>query len=251
MLRALLGLASRHQMNLRLPAAPGYEARVIERPGQWMPAADLAALLDEMRQLAARATPGGSLSYGVLSGAPERLENAVLTLVRDSAGRLVAFNALALMDLRLGRRPVQVLHLGLVLIDPANRARGLSWVLYGLTCFLLLVRGGLRPIWVSNVTQVPAIVGMVAESFGQVFPAPVLGSRPPPRRSLTHLLLARQIMAGIAMSSASARGAVRRGPLRHRQCLYRRVRGAEEAAGRLRAAPRPGLPRLLRRRAGL
>ena len=59
---------------------------------------------------------------------------------------------------------------------------------------LLLVRGGLRPIWVSNVTQVPAVVGMVAESFGQVFPAPPRPGRPAPRRSLTHLLVARQIM---------------------------------------------------------
>jgi hypothetical protein len=195
MLRALLGLVGHHHLNLGLPAAPGYEARVIERPGLWMTPKELARLLEEMRALAARATPGDSLGYGVLSGAQDRLDNSVLTLVRRSDGRLVAFNALALMDLRLGPRRVEVLHLGLVLVDPEDRARGLSWVLYGLTCFLLLVRGGLRPIWVSNVTQVPAVVGMVAESFGQVFPAPPLPGRAVARRSLTHLLLARQIMA--------------------------------------------------------
>jgi hypothetical protein len=200
MLRAILGLSGRKHLNLSLPAAPGYDARVIERPGLWMPQAELQGILAEMRALAARATPGGGLSYGVLSGAQERLDRAILTLVRDREGRLVAFNALSVMDLTLGRGPVQVLHLGLVLIDPGARARGLTWVLYGLTCFLLLVRGGLRPVWVSNVTQVPAIVGMVADSFGQVFPAPArsdpaLPAKPPARRSLTHLLLARRIMA--------------------------------------------------------
>ena len=162
-----------------------------------MPHAPLHDLLAHLRAIAARASPGGSLTYGVLSGDRDRLSSTVITLIRrKSDGRPVGFNALAIMDLTLGPRQVKVLHLGLVLVDPDDRARGLSWVLYGLTCFLLLVRGGLRPLWVSNVTQVPAIVGMVAESFGQVFPAPQTATRPAPRRSLSHLLLARQIMAG-------------------------------------------------------
>jgi hypothetical protein len=195
MLRTLLGLARQDHLDLALPAAPGYTARVIERPGLWMDPDRLAALVADLRAVAARATPGGPLSYGVLSGDPERLSQSIITLVRRTAdGRPVAFNALAVIDLTLGPRRVEVLHLGLVLVDPEERARGLSWVLYGLTCFLLLVRGGLRPIWVSNVTQVPAVVGMVAESFGQVFPAPPRPGRPAPRRSLTHLLVARQIM---------------------------------------------------------
>lgn len=29
----------------------------------------------------------------------------------------------------------------------------------------------MRPLWVSSVTQVPAVVGMVSETFSQVFPA--------------------------------------------------------------------------------
>ncbi len=197
MLRALFGLAGQRYLDLSLPAAPGYEAWVVERPALWMPQDRLDELLADLRAIAARASPGGSLTYGVLSGDRDRLSSTVITLIRrKSDGRPVGFNALAVMDLTLGPRQVKVLHLGLVLVDPDDRARGLSWVLYGLTCFLLLVRGGLRPLWVSNVTQVPAIVGMVAESFGQVFPAPQTATRPAPRRSLSHLLLARQIMAG-------------------------------------------------------
>jgi hypothetical protein len=42
---------------------------------------------------------------------------------------------------------------------------------------------------VSSVTQVPAVVGMVAETFSDVFPG-----RPATRRSFQHERLARQIM---------------------------------------------------------
>jgi hypothetical protein len=62
-------------------------------------------------------------------------------------------------------------------------------MLYGLTCALLFVERQARPMWLSSVTQVPAVVGMVAETFSDVFPG--TGTR----RSFDHLLLARQIMA--------------------------------------------------------
>jgi hypothetical protein len=63
-------------------------------------------------------------------------------------------------------------------------------VLYGLTCFLIFFRRQFRPVWVSNVTQVPAVVGMVSEMFSDVWPSPRQG-----RRTLNHVLLAREIMA--------------------------------------------------------
>lgn len=197
MLRTLFGLVRQRHLNLRLPAAPGYACTVVERPALWMAPDQLTTLIADLRHVASRASPGAAPDYGVLSGDPDRLSRSIITLVRRTADNApVAFNALAVMDLTLGHRPVEVLHLGLVMIDPDERARGLSWVLYGLTCFLLLVRGGLRPVWVSSVSQVPAVIGMVAESFGQVFPAPKGSHNRPRRRSLTHLLLARQIMAG-------------------------------------------------------
>jgi hypothetical protein len=56
---------------------------------------------------------------------------------------------------------------------------------------LLFARRRLRPLWVSNVTQVPAVFGMVSESFADVFPSP----RPGARRSFAHLQLARRILA--------------------------------------------------------
>src|SRR5690606_35457525 len=69
--------------------------------------------------------------------------------------------------------------------------RGMSATLYGLTCVLMFLAGQGRPLWISNVSQVPAVVGMVAETFSDVFPSP----RPGARRSFDHLTLARQIMA--------------------------------------------------------
>ncbi len=94
------------------------------------------------------------------------------------------------MDVTLHGRDAEVVHLGLVMVDPSLRSSGLSWVLYGLTCLVLFVRRQLRPLWLSNVTQVPAIVGMVSETFSDVFPAP----DPQAHCSFEHLLLAREIM---------------------------------------------------------
>src|SRR5215510_3112026 len=67
---------------------------------------------------------------------------------------------------------------------------GLSWVLYGLTTLVLFIRGGLRQKWISNVTQVPAVCGMVCETFSDVFPSPQSSAR----ATFAHLQLARGIM---------------------------------------------------------
>jgi hypothetical protein len=48
----------------------------------------------------------------------------------------------------------------------------------------------LRPLWISNVTQVPSAFGMVADSFENVFPSPHPGAR----RSYEHVAIARHIM---------------------------------------------------------
>ena len=145
-----------------------------------------------LRSVAKRSLPDQSLDYGVMTGDRERLNNCILTILYDEhSGEPVAFNALAIMDVQLHGRPVEVVHLGLVMIAPGVRNRGFSWALYGLTCILLLVRRQLRPMWISNVTQVPAIVGMVSDGFTDVYPDPESGNR----CSFEHLLIAREIMA--------------------------------------------------------
>src|SRR5215218_346245 len=111
-----------------LSARGGARVRIVERPGRWMAPAALDRLLADLQTIVRAATPAGALDYGVASGDRARLDDAIVTLVHDRAGAPIAFNALTLLDCELRGRPVQVLHLGLVMVDPAHRAGGLSGV---------------------------------------------------------------------------------------------------------------------------
>jgi len=181
----------RSDIDLSLRTHSGLVTRIVERPGRSLPQAELDELLTQLRTVAGKTLPVGSLTYGIFSGERERLARAVVTLVSDEAtGDPIAFNALSVMDVELDGAPVEVIHLGLVMIDPDVQGRGLSWVLYGLTTLVLFARGGLRQRWISNVTQVPSVFGMVSETFSDVFPRPQVAAR----CSFAHLQLARGIM---------------------------------------------------------
>jgi hypothetical protein len=181
----------RADIDLSLRTHPGLVTRIVECPGLSLSQAELDELLMQLRIVSGKTLPAGSLTYGIFSGERERLARAVVTLVSDEAtGDPIAFNALSVMDVALDGTPVEVIHLGLVMIDPDVQGRGLSWVLYGLTTLLLFARGGLRQRWISNVTQVPSVFGMVSETFSDVFPSP----QPASRCSFAHLQLARGIM---------------------------------------------------------
>ena len=192
MLRLWYQALTQDYLDLTVRGGPALSARIIERPGQWMPGHDITQLLADVRRVAERTLPGATLEYGILTGERDRLERSVVTVLYDASRQPVAFNALAIMDTTLHGRPAEVVHMGLVMVDPGVRSHGFSWILYGLTCLVLFARNQLRPLWLSNVTQVPAIVGMVTETFSNVFPSP----NPNARRSFEYLLLARQIMAG-------------------------------------------------------
>jgi GNAT superfamily N-acetyltransferase len=182
---------NRPYLNESVSGRGGVRVRIVERPGRWMSPAAAAELIADLQRIVRAATPAGTLDYGAASGDRARLDSAIITRVYDRAGTPIAFNALTLLDCELRGRPVEVLHLGLVMVDPTHRAGGLAAVLYGLTAFLLFARRRLRPLWVSNVTQVPAVFGMVSERFHHVYPT----SDPSARQSYDHLHLARQIMA--------------------------------------------------------
>jgi hypothetical protein len=181
----------RRYLNETVSVRGGERLRILERPARWMSAEALAPVVADLQAVVKASVPAGTLDYGAASGDPERLDASILTIVYATDGRPVAFNALSIMDCELRGQPVEVLHLGLVAIDPGYRASGLSGVLYGLTAFLLFARRRMRPLWISNVTQVPAVFGMVAESFDNVYPT----SDPRRRQRYDHLHLARQIMA--------------------------------------------------------
>ena len=189
----MLSLATfrRSHLDETVAARGGFRIRILERPGRWMPPDRLARVVEDLQTVVGRCIPEGALGYGAASGDEDRLGRSILTIVYDRDGRPVGFNALSILECELRGRPVDVLHLGLVMVDPGVRAAGLSGLLYGLTCFLVFARRQLRPLWVSNVTQVPAVFGMVADNFANVYPT----SNPADRQTFDHLHLARQIMA--------------------------------------------------------
>lgn len=185
-------LMKQRYIDIKLNTSNDVETRIIERPGLWIGEDELAKIRNDLTTIAKASLPKKKLNYGVFSKAGNALDNSIITIVYEKeTNKPIAFNALVLIDLTLGEKPIKVLHLGLVMIDPQARSKGLSWILYGLTCFFLFLRNQLRPVWVSNVTQVPAVVGMVSDTFSDVYPNPESKNR----RTLTHLLLARQIMA--------------------------------------------------------
>src|SRR3954447_13870784 len=175
---------SQETIDLTLRTHTGLQTRIIESPGLSLPQEELDRLVADLRSVAGKTLPAGSLTYGIFSGEREPLSRAIVTLIAEEAtGRPIAFNALSVMDVELDGEPQQVTHLGLVMVDPDEQGRGLSWVLYGLTTLVLFARDGLRPKWISNVTQVPSVFGMVCETFSDVFPCPEATSR----QSFAHL----------------------------------------------------------------
>jgi hypothetical protein len=182
---------SQPTIDLSLRTHAGLVTRIVESPGRSLSEAELEHLVSQLRIVAGKTLPAGSLVYGIFSGERERLSRAIVTLIcEEASGRPIAFNALSVMPVELDGEPIEVTHLGLVMIDPDVQGQGLSWVLYGLTTLVLFMRGGLRLRWISNVTQVPAVCGMVSDTFSDVFPSAHAGAR----QSFAHLQLARGIM---------------------------------------------------------
>jgi hypothetical protein len=182
---------SQPTIDLTLRTHESLTTRIVESPGRALSEDELERLVAQLRVVAGKTLPAGDLTYGIFSGERERLSRAIVTVISEEAsGRPIAFNALSVMSVELDGAPTEVTHLGLVMVDPEVQGQGLSWVLYGLTTLVLFIRGGLRTKWISNVTQVPSVCGMVCETFSDVFPSPQAGSR----LSFAHLQLARGIM---------------------------------------------------------
>jgi hypothetical protein len=168
---------SRRHLDVEFSGGDGIVVRIVERPALWMPPAETARMVEELRAVVTRVLGGRTLDYGVFRGEP-------------STRRPVAFNALPLMRVSLRGHELDVMHLGLAMVDPDHRGRGFSAALYGLTCLLLFIRNQLRPMWITSVTQVPSVVGLVTETFRNVYPSP----DPRQRRTYDHLMIAREVM---------------------------------------------------------
>lgn len=171
--------------------AQGIVVHIYERPGRWMTDERLSDLVNNMRALVRLSIKDESLDYGALTGERSILENVLVTIIFDKkTNRPLAFNSLTYMPCELAGVKVDVLHLGLIIVHPDIRHSGFSWILYGLTTSLIFIRNRLRPIWVTNVTQVPSIIGKVSETFSGIFPDPLTHRK----KKFKQLVLARQIM---------------------------------------------------------
>ncbi len=164
----------------RVRVGGGCSIRLIERPGLSLGPEDLARLVDDLRGVADRCSPAGQLRYGVLSGDPARLANALLAVAYGGArGEMIAFSAMVVLDVTLEGRPARVVHAGLAMVDPGHRSRGLCLALTAAPALLAFVRNRLAPLWFTNVTQVPAVVGVFGNALADVYPTPERRSGPP------------------------------------------------------------------------
>lgn len=146
MVTSWLKLLRQTYIDIILFPSPELYTRIVERPGLWME-----AVRADLRAVASHILPAGDLTYGIFSGDSSVFNQTIITLIyRREDDCHVAFNALSLMECELGQGAEQVLHLGLVMVDPNERHKGFSWILYGLTCFLLFLRNQFRPVWVSR-----------------------------------------------------------------------------------------------------
>jgi hypothetical protein len=158
------------QKQVDVPLTEHVTATIYARPGEWMDDRALETLRQEIRGVATAAIPG-DLNYGVFLPSRAPYCNRVIVIGRSpSTGEVVGFNAMPALDVTLRGRKVTVMHMGLLVIHPAHQRRGYQGLLYGLGVFSLLHRIPERPVWVSSVSEVPAVIGAVAEQFVDVYP---------------------------------------------------------------------------------
>ena len=178
------------QLRISFKANSEHLVEVIECPAAWLAEDEVERLVGDCAEVVRACLNGQDLDYGLFGPDRSPWGRSIVTIVRHiDSGKPVAFNAMPLLPVVRGGQQDVLLHLGLVMVDPTERGEGLSWVLYGFTCFALFVRRGLRPLWISSVTQVPAVVGLVAETFANVYPG-----QDGTAQSFAHRHLAHQIM---------------------------------------------------------
>lgn len=156
-----------------------------ERPGRHLPELEVLRLCHALREVG-EACFDELPDYQCFSGV-DGLKGNVLTVARNSEGRMLGFSSALLLNVEGLKTPV--LHLGLTCIHPDARGLRLTHRLASqLAVKYLLKNNPLGNIWISNVACVLSSVGNVALSFDQVYPSPFVDT--PSRR---HRKIARAI----------------------------------------------------------
>jgi|APTNR8051073442_1049403.scaffolds.fasta_scaffold00017_155 hypothetical protein len=159
----------------QLELGGGMIFKVWECPGRWLSDKNLDKLITDIHQVAVAGQGVKEIpDYGVLKGDREDLKKRVITMgYEKGTGKPIGFAAQIFLDVPLGLNMVEVLHLGLVYIAKDYRKKWIPGMLYILPNILLLIKRGFRPLWISNVSQVPSVIGIVADYYDSVYPDPI------------------------------------------------------------------------------
>ena len=174
--------------------------KIWERPGKWMNEEKLNQLIKDIHEVTASGQGEKDIpNYGVLKGEKEDFKSRVITIGYDKkTGKPIGFAAQIFLDVPLGLNVIDVLHLGLVYVAKEYQKKSVLGLLYILPNILLLLKRGFRPLWVSNVSQVPSIIGVVADYYDGVYPDPIHDTK--------QTLMQRSLSVGIMKSHRNAFG---------------------------------------------
>ncbi len=161
-----------HKFYARLAISSRLDFIIYERPGAWATEEELNELTSTLKSIAKSAQHKDELpEYGCLLGGRQDLAQRVISIAYDNKlKRAVGFSAQSYLDIEQGNFKEQVLHLGLIYIDPTYQGKSVSYLLAMLPNILIMIKNGFRDLWVSNVTQVPVIYGLVAANYYYVHP---------------------------------------------------------------------------------
>lgn len=181
------------QFKCTIPLGRSLEFVVYERPGAWCSEEELNSLVKDLRQVAMAGQEGREIPfYGPLEGKRDDMAYRIISVAYDrKQNKPVGFSAQSYLPLEEGQFKTEVVHLGLIYVDPTLQGKSISYLLSLLPNILILIKSGFRNTWVSSVSQVPAVVGLVASNYSDVYPSHLKGSR----QSFWHRKLASLIMS--------------------------------------------------------
>lgn len=145
---------------------------IYERPGAWASDRELKKITDDLLEVARNCQGKKDIPiYGVLTGERDDLSKRLLTIAYNrKTNKPLGFSAQIFLDLKDKSFKERILHLGLIFVDESTRGKNISYLLSVFPNLLIIVKNGFRDIWVSNVSQVPAVVGLVDQNYSRVYP---------------------------------------------------------------------------------
>jgi hypothetical protein len=122
---------------------------------------------------------GALPEYGIYLPGRAPYKDRIITVVyAGDESRPIAFSAMIHCPIRIGNRVHHVLHLGLVIISRSSLGRDLLFLIYFFPVAHYWATRWFLGFWVSSVSKEPAIIGAVADYFGNFYPHYLGKTRP-------------------------------------------------------------------------